>query len=127
MRTLSQTLKMWAFEPQKSAGGTGGSVAHLTPLRPVPFSPTDERVLEALRAKRPGTWLQFYDQYAPYVLGVLRRVMGPDRELEDLVQDIFARALEGIDRVREADKLKPWLRGLTVFTARETLQRCTSA
>jgi RNA polymerase sigma-70 factor, ECF subfamily len=123
MRTLSQTLKMWAFEPQKSAGGTGDCVAHLTPLRPVPFSSTDERVLEALRAKRPGTWLQFYDQYAPYVLGVLRRVMGPDGELEDLVQDIFARALEGIDRVREADKLKPWLRGLTVFTARETLRR----
>jgi DNA-directed RNA polymerase specialized sigma24 family protein len=30
----------------------------------------------------------------------------PDRELEDLVQGVFARALEGIDRVREADKFR---------------------
>ena len=71
----------------------------------------------------PGTWLQFYDAFAPYVLSVLRKVMGPDRELEDLLQDVFARALEGIDRVRDAEKLKPWLRGITVFTARELLRR----
>ncbi len=98
-------------------------MAALARPRTVPFPATDDRLLESLRAGRPGTWLQFYDAFAPYVLAVLRKVMGPDRELEDLLQDVFARALEGIDRVREADKLKPWLRGLTVFTARETLRR----
>lgn len=123
MGLFTQTLEMWAFEPRKSPPDTGASVAVLARKGPVAFPTTDERLLEALKAKRPGTWLQFYDQFAPYVLGVLRKVMGPDRELEDLVQDIFARALEGIERVREADKLKPWLRGLTVFTARETLRR----
>lgn len=122
MGLFTQTLEMWAFEPRKTPQDTGASVL-VARKGPVAFPNTDERLLEALKAKRPGTWLQFYDQFAPYVLGVLRKVMGPDRELEDLVQDIFARALEGIDRVREADKLKPWLRGLTVFTARETLRR----
>ena len=91
--------------------------------RSVTFPETDDRLLESLRSRRPGAWLQFYDAFAPYVLSVLRRVMGPDRELEDLLQDVFARALEGIDRVRDAEKLKPWLRGLTVFTARELLRR----
>jgi RNA polymerase sigma-70 factor (ECF subfamily) len=67
--------------------------------------------------------MQFYDAFAPYVLSVLRKVMGPDRELEDLVQEVFSRALEGVGRVREAEKLKPWLRSLTIFTARETLRR----
>lgn len=123
MGKFTQTLEMWAHEPRKSSQDTGASVAVLARKGPVAFPSTDERLLEALKAKRPGTWLQFYDQFAPYVLGVLRKVMGPDRELEDLVQDIFARALEGIERVREADKIKPWLRGLTVFTARETLRR----
>jgi RNA polymerase sigma-70 factor (ECF subfamily) len=83
----------------------------------------DGRLLESLRARRPGTWLSFYDAFAPYVLSVLRKVLGPDRDLEDLVQDVFTRALEGIDRVRDADKLKSWLRGITVFTARELLRR----
>lgn len=123
MAHFAQTLKMWALEPRKSAQVTGPSVAALARSKPVPFPVTDERLLEALRAKRPGTWLQFYDAFAPYVLSVLRKLLGPDRDLEDLLQDIFARALEGIDRVREADKLKPWLRGLTVFTVRETLRR----
>lgn len=99
-------------ERPPTPGGGGLERAHET-----------DRLLEALRARRPGAWLQFYDGFAPYVLSVLRKVMGPDRELEDLLQDVFARALEGVDRVRDAEKLKPWLRGLTVFTARELLRR----
>ena len=119
-----QTLEMWAFEPRKEPRDTRPPVAALArPSRPMPFPATDDRLLESLRARRPGTWLQFYDAFAPYVLSVLRRVMGPDRELEDLLQDVFARALEGIDRVTDAEKLKPWLRGITVFTARELLRR----
>lgn len=125
MALFAQTIPMWSFEPRNAGQDTGAPVATLARAAPraVSFPPTDERLLEALRAKRPGTWLSFYDSYAPYVLSVLRKVMGPDRELEDLLQDVFARALEGIDRVRDAEKLKPWLRGLTVFTARETLRR----
>lgn len=122
---FAQTLEMWAFEPRRAPRDTRPSVAALarTPSPTVPFPETDDRLLESLRAKRPGAWLHFYDAFAPYVLAVLRKVMGPDRELEDLLQDVFARALEGIDRVRDAQKLKPWLRSLTVFTARELLRR----
>lgn len=93
------------------------------PSPSVAFAGSDARLLEALQAKRPGAWLAFYDRFAPYVLSVLRRVMGADGELEDLVQEVFSRALEGIHRVREADKLKPWLRSLTVFTARSLLKK----
>jgi RNA polymerase sigma-70 factor, ECF subfamily len=93
------------------------------PSPSVAFAGSDERLLEALQARRPGAWLAFYDRFAPYVLSVLRRVLGPDSELEDLVQEVFSRALEGVARVREADKLKPWLRSLTVFTARSTLKK----
>ena len=120
---FAQTLEMWAFEPRREPRDTRPPVAALARRNPVSFPQTDDRLLESLRAKRPGAWLQFYDGFAPYVLSVLRKVMGPDRDLEDLLQDVFARALEGIDRVRDAQKLKPWLRSLTVFTARELLRR----
>lgn len=125
MRDFPNTLKMWAFGPQGRARDTGNAVASPTPPSPriVSFTTSDERFLDALRAKRPATWLQFYDSFAPYVLSVLRKVLGPDRELEDLIQEVFTRALQGIERVREAEKLKPWLRSLTVFTAREMLRR----
>jgi RNA polymerase sigma-70 factor (ECF subfamily) len=89
----------------------------------VAFAGSDERLLEALVARRPGAWLAFYDRFAPYVLSVLRKVVGADSELDDLVQEVFSRALEGVGRVREAGKLKPWLRSLTVFTARSMLKK----
>jgi RNA polymerase sigma-70 factor (ECF subfamily) len=125
MTDFTQKLKRWVFEPPASRRDTGPlMMAPPTRIpRTEPLSFADERLLEALCARRPGTWLQFYDAFAPYVLSVLRRVLGPDRDLEDLVQEVFTRALSGIARVKAADKLKPWLRSLTVFTARETLRR----
>jgi len=100
-------------------------IGHATlPLRPsVGFAGDDERLLEGLKANGPGAWLAFYDRYAAYVLTVLRKVMGPDREVEDLLQEVFARALESVHRVENADALKAWIRSLTVFTARSTLKR----
>jgi RNA polymerase sigma-70 factor (ECF subfamily) len=120
MAQFATTLKMWVYEPALAPPPVA---PRPRVVREVPLAFGDERLLEALRAKRPGAWLQFYDAFAPYVLSVLRRVLGPDHELEDLVQEVFSRALQGVGRVREADKLKPWLRSLTVFTARETLRR----
>src|SRR5438105_266448 len=89
----------------------------------VGFVGSDARLLEALKQNGAGAWLAFYDRYASYVLSVLRKVMGPDREIEDLLQEVFTRALEGIHRVHDAEALKAWLRSLTVFTARSTLKR----
>jgi RNA polymerase sigma-70 factor, ECF subfamily len=98
------------------------AVARPTPL-PISFAGPDDRLLEALVARRPAAWLAFYDRFAPYVASVLRRLVGLDAELEDLVQEVFARALEGVGRVQHSDRLKAWLRSLTVFTARATLKR----
>ncbi|MBL8954340.1 MAG: RNA polymerase sigma factor [Myxococcaceae bacterium] len=89
----------------------------------VGFAGDDARLLEGLKANGGGAWLAFYDRYAGYVLSVLRKVMGPDREVEDLLQEVFARALEGVHRVENPDALKAWVRSLTVFTARSTLKR----
>lgn len=121
---FSQTLKMWLVEPPPAPRVTRAPVSVAVARAPRTFTDWSEaQQLEALRSGRPGAWLAFYDAYAPYAHSVLRKVLGPDRELEDLLQDVFARALEGIGRVKDATRLKPWLRGLTVFTARETLRR----
>lgn len=113
----------WAGGPSRPPQDTGPGMATARVVRLEGPAFSDERLLEALCARRPGTWLQFYDAFAPYVLSVLRTVLGPDRELEDLVQEVFSRALEGVGRIRQADRLKPWLRSLAVFTARELLRK----
>lgn len=117
MSLFAQTLKMWAFTPP-------GGLTQPRPAAPArAVVTTGEGWLEALQTGRPATWLRFYDAHAPWVLSVLRRVLGPDRELEDLLQDVFARALAGVGRVKTEEALKPWLRSIAVFTARELLRK----
>ena len=105
--------------------GRQGMIGHAPLAAPgnVGFAGGDERLLEGLKANGGGAWLAFYDRYASYVLAVLRKVMGPDRETEDLLQEVFTRALEGVHRVEKPEALKAWVRSLTVFTARSTLKR----
>jgi hypothetical protein len=54
-----------------------------------------------------------------------RRMMGPDGELDDVVHDIFVRALESPPRLRDPSALKSWLFGITVRTVRIRFQKRT--
>ena len=54
-----------------------------------------------------------------------RRMMGPDGELDDVVHDIFVRALESLPRLRDPSALKSWLFGITVRTVRIRFQKRT--
>jgi RNA polymerase sigma-70 factor (ECF subfamily) len=53
---------------------------------------------------------------------VLARILGHDPDLEDLVQEVFLRALDGIGRLEQADKLRSWVVAIAVFTARERIR-----
>lgn len=64
----------------------------------------------------PGALL--FDRYALHVRRVLVNVLGYDTDVDDLVQEVFARALAGIGRVRDGDQLKAWVARIAVFTAR---------
>jgi RNA polymerase sigma-70 factor (ECF subfamily) len=53
----------------------------------------------------------------------LTRVLGPDPEISDLLQDVFVTALESIERLKEPSALKAWLSRIAVFTARGRIRR----
>jgi len=63
------------------------------------------------------------DRYAPFVERVLARILGYDGELPDVVHDVFVTAFGRIGNLRHPELLKEWLRGVTVFVAREWLRR----
>ncbi|HEX9620946.1 MAG TPA: RNA polymerase sigma factor, partial [Polyangiaceae bacterium] len=50
-------------------------------------------------------------------------VLGPDPDLEDLVQDVFVAALESITHLADPNALKAWLSKIAVFTARGRIRR----
>ncbi len=91
------------------------------PLREV--APSDEVLVERIRAGSDDAFRQLYFRYARYIAGVVVRLMGDDLDLEDVVQDTFVRAAERIDTLRSPSHVRPWLVTIAVRFARERVGR----
>jgi RNA polymerase sigma-70 factor, ECF subfamily len=63
-----------------------------------------------------------YDRYVNNVRGMVHRLLGPDLELDDVVQDVFVTAISCINKLREPALLKSWLLGIAVGKARGHLR-----
>jgi RNA polymerase sigma-70 factor (ECF subfamily) len=92
-------------------------------VRHLPIPDNDAALVEALRSSRPGASGVLFDRYGAHVRRVLVRVLGADRELPDLVHEVFVQVLESIDRLEDARAFKGWLTSITVFTARAKIRR----
>lgn len=66
-----------------------------------------------------------FDRYHRHVERLVWSLLGPEPEAEDILHEIFVRALEGIGSVEDPSRLKGWLTGITVYTAREWIRRRT--
>ena len=94
-------------------------------LTPLTFVGNDHALLQALRAGHPGAAAAFYDQHAAHVSRTLRSALGADDEIPDLLQEVFIRAIDGIGKVREIDRIGSWLTTIAIFVAREQIRRRT--
>ncbi len=82
-----------------------------------------EALSAALRARKPWAERELLVDYRAYVARVLCRVLGARADLDDLIQDVFVRALECAHRLTDTDGLGPWLGAIAVFVAREEIRR----
>jgi RNA polymerase sigma-70 factor (ECF subfamily) len=80
-------------------------------------------LVAALREGHPDAAAAIFDRYAVHVCRVLGRVLGPDPELFDLVQDVFVAVLESITRLEEARALQAWLTQIAVHSAKSRIRR----
>src|SRR5690349_15745610 len=53
-----------------------------------------------------------FDRYGAHVERLLWSLLGPESEAEDLLHEIFVRALEGIGSVEDPSRLRSWLNGI---------------
>src|SRR5688500_2377470 len=58
-----------------------------------------------------------FRRFAPYVATVARRLLGDEAEGDDVVQDVFVEAHQGLSSVRQPQALRGWL-------ARICVRRC---
>ena len=86
-------------------------------------SPSDH-LLHARACAGDGTAARaIWDSYAPLVRGLLRRVFGPEDEVEDAVHDVFVRLLESVGQVRDGNALRSYIVTIALNTARAELRR----
>ncbi|MDX2019715.1 MAG: RNA polymerase sigma factor [Deltaproteobacteria bacterium] len=83
----------------------------------------EQRILAALWAGDPNAPRALYDTYAGYVDRVLCRILGPDGDIPDLLQEVFVAALANFRDVRKGESLKHWLASVAVFKARSYLRK----
>ncbi|MGC4122035.1 MAG: sigma-70 family RNA polymerase sigma factor [Myxococcales bacterium] len=82
-------------------------------------------LVAALRSGKPAASAILFDRYAPRVQRILARVIGVDSELPDLLQEVFLRALENVERIDDPARIEAWLSAIAVHAARECLRRRT--
>jgi len=86
---------------------------------------TDAVLVSEIRSGSTAAAGMFFDRYGGHVGRLIWSLLGPEPEAEDVLHEIFVRALEGIDGVEDPSRLKSWLTGITVYTAREWIRRRT--
>lgn len=89
--------------------------------KPPPTPPS--ALLARLQAGERTAQAELFDRYVDMVERLLLRVLGPDTELEDLVQETFLQALTSVDSFRGNEaSLGAWLRSVAVRTALKRLR-----
>jgi RNA polymerase sigma-70 factor (ECF subfamily) len=71
---------------------------------------------------RPAGVGDVFLSYSSYVATIALRLIGRDSEVDDVVQEVFMAALDGLDVTRTPAEIKGWLATVTVRTATRRLR-----
>jgi RNA polymerase sigma factor (sigma-70 family) len=74
---------------------------------------TDAELVARCREGDQEAWRLLVERYSRYVYAITRTFSLREHDAEDVFQDVFARAYERLDSLRDADSLRPWLAQLT--------------
>ncbi len=87
------------------------------------LSPEEERLLELARAGNAHALRRIYDTYQGQVRGHLHRLLGADPDIDDLVQTVFIRAFNALDRFKGKSAFSTWLYRITANTAHNLMRQ----
>ena len=88
-------------------------------------SSSDTALVEALRRGDPGAELAAWNRFSPGVDRTLRRLLGPEQEREDLLQEVFLRFYRRVGSLRDPAAVRGFLTGISVHVVRAEISRRT--
>lgn len=83
----------------------------------------DATLARALIAKQGGAPRVAWTRFAPLVRRILRRSLGPQHDVEDIVQDVFLCLFERVHTLRDPVALKAFVIAIAVRTVRYEIRR----
>lgn len=86
-------------------------------------SPVDDAVLARAKAGDPSAQGQLYREHYARVRGHAQSLLGPDPDLDDVVQDVFVSAFRSLRGFRGESTLATWLHCVTVRVVRRHWRR----
>ena len=92
-------------------------------VRPPCFLGDDSALAAALKADKSGAMEVFYHRYARYVQRILASIVNVDMDLAELLQEVFVQAFSSVGSLRDESRLKSWLTGIAVNTARKHINK----
>lgn len=97
-------------------------VVSLPHLRLVEDGRPAETLTQGLKARKNWAERALVEEQTSHVERLLTRILGNDSELDDLVQEVFVRALGKVDDLRD-ENVKSWIGAFAVNVAREVIRR----
>src|SRR5436189_3300991 len=74
----------------------------------------DAQLVARCRAGDPDAWRELVARFSRYVYGIAVQAFRlPEHDAEDVFQEVFARAYEHLDQLRDDSAVRPWLAQLT--------------
>jgi RNA polymerase sigma-70 factor (ECF subfamily) len=87
----------------------------------LPLPESDTALVAALQNGREDAREELVVRYADDVERLLYRVLGPDSEIPDLLQEVFVVGLTSLHRLRDPHALRSWLCSIAVRKARKLI------
>lgn len=85
--------------------------------------PSDAALVVEARAGEAWAQEALFRRHAPRLNGLAFRVMGRDDEVDDLVQDTFVAAFEGMARLADPQAFSSWISSILVRQAHKKIRR----
>ncbi len=82
-------------------------------------TPSDKTLIRAVFAGDKAAYEKLYDRYAPLVRAVCYDMTGNLADAQDLAQDVFMRAYEKLEHLREPARFGKWLVGIARLRCKE--------
>ena len=90
---------------------------------PISAAASDGELGRALIARHPDAPRAAWQRYQPMVRGMLKRALGPESDIDDVVQDVFLCLFRRAHAIRDTDAVRPFVIGITRHTLHREIRR----